>query len=66
MPMGGQRAIDWPEIEPFAVATGLVSEPWEKQALYDMASAYVTGLVEGANPLSIAPIDRDNTGEDEE
>lgn len=58
MPMGGWRAADWPEIYAFARSTGRIAEPWEADALYDMAQAYVVGLSEGENPLSIAPIDR--------
>lgn len=56
--MGGLRAADWPEIAAFAQATGAVVEAWEMVALRQMAAAYVAGLRDGADPLSIAPADR--------
>lgn len=54
----GPRAADWPEIHAFAAATGAITEPWEAQAMRDMCRAYLDGLTTGAEPLSIAPVER--------
>lgn len=52
------RPTDWPEIVPFAHATGRLTEPWEIEALAEMCHAYHRELVAGVNPLRIPPIDR--------
>lgn len=54
----GRSALTWVEIGAYASATGLISEPWEMQIVRDMSQAYLKGLAEGVNPLSIPPADR--------
>lgn len=55
LPMGGERATDWPEIAAFAQVTDMVSEPWEMGLLFDMSAAYLGGLRRGRDPLSKCP-----------
>lgn len=53
------RPADWPEIEAFARLTGRISAPWEAQAIFDMCAAYLRELREGADSLTVAPVDRE-------
>jgi hypothetical protein len=56
--MGGEHALDWPVLWAYGQATGAVAEPWEYTALRDMSRAYLTGRIEGADPLSMPPAKR--------
>jgi hypothetical protein len=56
----GMRIIDWHEIEAFAVATRMVSEPWEKKLLAAMSREYINGNMEGKEVLSIPPSERED------
>lgn len=57
MPMGGYRAVDWPEIAGFDAAMGPLKK-WELSLLRDMARAYCTGFEAGGSPLGIMPSER--------
>ncbi|MHA3913844.1 hypothetical protein [Halovulum sp. GXIMD14793] len=59
-PMGGFLAREWSEIEAFASASGVISEPWEKQALFDMSWGYVEEYNAATDPLRIPPMERNN------
>lgn len=54
----GERPVDWPEIVAFANGTGRVSEPWELEALANMAQGYLSERQAGAEPLSVPPVER--------
>jgi len=54
----GIDALTWLEIKSYADATGLVSEAWELQTVRAMSEAFVQGLREGEDPLSIPPTER--------
>jgi hypothetical protein len=54
----GRSALSWLEIGAYANATGLISEAWEMQIVREMSEAFVRGLSEGENPLSIPPAER--------
>lgn len=57
-PMGGAEALDWVDLHAYlSLAVGEV-EGWEATLLRRMSQAYADGLSEGANPFSIAPVDR--------
>ncbi len=49
-PKGGRRAVDWPEIGPFAAVMGPF-ERWELRLLREMACAYLDGLSIGEDPM---------------
>jgi hypothetical protein len=59
MPMGGCVPLAWGEIYAFGQATERISNPWEYELVHTMSDAYVAGLVEGRNLLSIPPMERD-------
>lgn len=59
MPMGGCVPLAWAEIYAFGRATGRIGNPWEYECVHAMSGAYVTGLVEGRNDLSIPPVERE-------
>lgn len=54
LPMGGRRAVDWPEIAGFAATMG-PWDRWELAILRDMARAYVDGLHIGEDPMGKDP-----------
>jgi len=54
MPMGGRRAVDWPEIAAFAQAMGPFAR-WEIALLRDMARAYLDGFTAGEDPMAKEP-----------
>ena len=58
MPMGGWTVLPWTEIKAFGEATGRLATPWEYETASEMSAAYVSGLSEGRNLMSIMPIDR--------
>ena len=58
-PMAGPSVVPWTEIAGYREAGGIISEPWECRAVRDMSAAFLRGLREGENPLSIMPIERD-------
>lgn len=55
---GGRSPLTWAEIGAYASATGLISEAWEMRIVREMSEAYLQGLNEGVNPLSIPPTER--------
>lgn len=55
----GPAPRDWPVVEAFASATGIVSEGWEKRALMDMSETYVSELVRGEDAFTIPPVERE-------
>lgn len=55
----GTRPADWPEIDAFARVTGRISDPWEAEALHAMCAGYLDELRAGADPLSVAPSERE-------
>jgi hypothetical protein len=57
-PMGGLVAREWSEVEAFALASQAVTEPWEKEVLFEMSWAYVEERTAASDPLRIAPVDR--------
>lgn len=57
--MDGEQVLDWPVLWAYGQATGAIAEPWEYTALRDMSRAYLTGRIEGADPLSMPPARRD-------
>lgn len=59
MPMGGWLPLSWAEIDAFARLTGRLSSPWEAETVAAMSAAYVSGLTEGRDLLSIMPVERD-------
>jgi hypothetical protein len=52
------RATDWPEIVPFAQATGRIAGGWEAETLFEMCQAYFTEVQGGSDPFRISPMDR--------
>lgn len=54
----GSRATDWPEIVPFAQATGRIDTGWEAETLFKMCAAYHAELHGGSDPFRISPIER--------
>lgn len=58
MPMGGWAVLPWAEIKAFGEATGRLATPWEYETAAEMSAAYVRGLSEGRNIMSIMPMDR--------
>lgn len=55
MPMGGERAVDWPEIASFAQVCGPFAG-WELQLLREMALAFMDGVKLGRDPMGRAPM----------
>lgn len=51
--------LPYVELHAFGQTTGRLSTPWEYETLRAMSNAYVWGLVEGRDLLSIMPIERD-------
>lgn len=58
-PMGGVLAIDWMDIYSYCYGLPADVEHWERVLLLEMSRAYASGISEGSNPFSIAPVDRD-------
>lgn len=58
MPMGGWIPLPYAELSAYGEATGRLSTPWEYETVRAMSEAYVGGLVEGKQPLSIPPVER--------
>lgn len=55
----GVSPLSWQEISAYSGLTGTELAPLEAQCLVDMSRAYVQA-VNDTNPLSIAPMERDN------
>ena len=47
--------LRWSEIDAYGRSTGVLTEPWEMQAVRDMSVAYLDGLKRGENPLGKPP-----------
>ena len=56
--MGGWMALPYVEMNAYGKATGRLSTPWEHETVRAMSEAYVAGLVEGRDLLSIPPVER--------
>lgn len=56
--MGGWTPLPYVEMRAYGEATGRLSTPWEYETLRAMSEAYVAGLVEGRDLLSIPPMER--------
>jgi hypothetical protein len=56
----GLRPVDWPEMQAYVAALGLRWTAWDFNTIAAMASAFLAGLREGADPLSIPPVERDD------
>lgn len=56
--MGGWTPLPYVEMRAYGEATGRLSTPWEYETLRAMSEAYVSGLVEGRDLLSIPPMER--------
>ena len=54
----GPAPRDWPVVDAFARATGIITEPWEMRCLIDMSEAYAACLAEGEASLCIPPSER--------
>ncbi|MFC3169220.1 hypothetical protein [Paracoccus fontiphilus] len=57
--MGGWMPLPYAELEAYGRVTGRLSTPWEYETVRGMSEAYVSGLVEGRDLLSIMPLDRE-------
>lgn len=57
-PMGGVIALDWADLQAYASGYPCEITHDERLTLVRMSQAYVSGFHTGADPLSIAPIDR--------
>ena len=57
--MGGFIPLPFAELRAYGQATGRLSTPWEYETIRAMSEAYLAGLAEGRDLLSIMPIDRD-------
>lgn len=57
--MGGWLPLPWAEIQAFGTATGRLASPWEYEVVGAMSAAYVRGLHEGQDLMSIMPMERD-------
>lgn len=57
--MGGWMPLPFAELRAYGEATGRLSTPWEYETIRAMSEAYVVGLVEGREPMSIMPMERD-------
>lgn len=55
---GQYRAADWTEITGFAQATQRIKEPWEIEALFQMAQAFVAGMHTGEDLFGIEPVEQ--------
>ncbi|WP_377707181.1 hypothetical protein [Paracoccus fontiphilus] len=51
--------LPYAELEAYGRVTGRLSTPWEYETVRGMSEAYVSGLVEGRDLLSIMPLDRE-------
>lgn len=51
--------LPYAELEAYGRTTGRLSTPWEYETVRAMSEAYVSGLVEGRDLLSIMPVERD-------
>lgn len=56
--MGGWTPLPYVELLAYGGATGRLSTPWEYETVRAMSEAYVAGLVEGRDLLSIPPMER--------
>ncbi|AZV00278.1 hypothetical protein pkon1_p49 [Paracoccus phage vB_PkoS_Pkon1] len=56
--MGGWVPLPYAELRAFGQSTGRLTTPWEYETVRAMSEAYVTGLVEGRELLSIPPVER--------
>ncbi|MDQ7776282.1 MAG: hypothetical protein Q4615_10515 [Paracoccus aminovorans] len=56
--MGGWTPLPYFELRSYGKATGRLSTPWEYETVRAMSEAYVSGLVEGRDLLSIPPMER--------
>lgn len=51
--------LPYSELEAFGRATSRLTTPWEYETARAMSEAYVSGLIEGRNVLSIPPVERE-------
>jgi hypothetical protein len=58
----GLQAQTWREILAFSEATKKASEPWERQALFDMSWNYVQEFTKSASPFMKSPMERPTDG----
>ena len=58
--MGDEVGLSWLSLYAYGQTTGAVSEAWEYKALHDMSAAYVAAKVEGANVMTIQPVDQES------
>lgn len=54
--MNGRRGVDWTEIDAFARLTRQITEPWEAEALHDMAAAYAAEADQAEDSLREPPL----------
>ena len=58
--MGGIFQPDWVEIGAFSLSSGTLTDEWEKRLMSKMCAAFVTGYIEGTEPLSMPPYERED------
>lgn len=56
-----ERCLTWGEINDYGEAVQTLTEPWMKVVVFELSRAYLLGKIEGKNPLSIPPNQREDS-----
>lgn len=55
----GPQPFSWTEVEAFADAQGLITQPWEFRAIVEMSRAYLIENKAAKSPFRMSPVERD-------